>query len=96
MHAFRGKDIDGPGKRCWRRGHKNSETTVLEFFNNECGHKGLFNFGQRRLPHVFLTTSRQLLGQTPKELRNLGFFQKEISRFAPVPLDLPGREQQHQ
>src|SRR5262245_6965547 len=67
MHAFGCEDIDGPGNRCGGRGNKNSETAVLKFLNYECGHQGLFNFRQRRLPHMFLTTSRQLLGQTPKE-----------------------------
>jgi hypothetical protein len=67
MHAFGSEDIDRPGKRCRGRGHKDSEPPVFEFFNNECGNEGLFNFDQRRLPYLFLTTSRELLGQTAKE-----------------------------
>ena len=41
MHAFWSEDIDGSGDRRWRRWHKNSETPVLKFFNNEGGDEGL-------------------------------------------------------
>src|SRR5262245_17711105 len=83
MHAFRSEDIDGPGNRCGRRRHKNGETPVLEFFNDECRHESLFNFGQGRPPHLFLATSRQLLGQTPKECITWDSFEKRFLESLP-------------
>src|SRR5215470_294190 len=89
MHAFWGEDIDGPRKGRWGRWHKNSETPVLEFLNDECRHESLFNFGQRRFPHVFLATSHQLLGQTPKECITWDSFEKRF--LDPVPSRLSYR-----
>src|SRR5262249_9012526 len=87
MHAIRSEDIDGPGKRCGDRGHKNGETPVLQFFNDEGGHQVLLDFSKRRFPHAFLTTSRQLLGQTPEERVTWNSFEERfldsLSRRSP-------------
>ena len=67
MDAIGRKDIDGSGNRRRRRRHKDRETAILKFLDDECGNKGFFNFGQSRLPDVLFTAARQLLGQAPEE-----------------------------
>ena len=87
MHAFRGENVDGSGYRCRGRGHKDSETSVVKFFNDERGHEGIFNFSQCRLPRLFLGPSRHLPCQTPKEGITWDLFEKRcldsIARRAP-------------
>src|SRR5262247_2220821 len=78
MHALRREDVDGPGKRSRGGRNKDSETAVLKLFNNERRHERLFDFGEGRLPHVFLAASRDLLGQTPKERITWDSFEKRF------------------
>ena len=89
MHAFRSEDIDRARNGCWGRGHKNREASVVERFNNKSGHECLFDFRQRRLPDVFLTTSRYLLSQAPKQGIPWNFLEKRL--FDPLPCRPPRR-----
>src|SRR5689334_6563066 len=83
MDAFRSEDVDGSRERRRRRWHKDSETAILKFFDNECGHEGFFNFRQCRLPHVLLRTTHELLSQTPKECVSGNSFEKRFLNSLP-------------
>jgi hypothetical protein len=59
MDAFRSEDIERSGDWCGRRRDKNSEASILEFFDNERDDETCCNFGQRWLPHIVFRAARQ-------------------------------------
>lgn len=65
MNAFVAENVNGSGERRGHRGHEDREAAVLQLFDDERGNEGVFDLGQRRLPHALFVLPCESLSQTP-------------------------------
>ena len=73
MHPIRRQNVDSSGERRRYRRNEYRKTPILQFFNDEGRHEGLFDLSKRWLPRRFLIASGHLLRQAAKKsiARNL-------------------------